>query len=152
MTTYKLSTELYDVSFGLIAIHSSLRPYAMAYWLNGSLGIKLSRLEKDFTPNEGIFPVYEWFDEKNDTGYFLYGNKYYDQENLTTTGLFSQETVVRAYNLLEEHKECDYLLRIDSDRPNVTKKIYSQIKEIDAISLSYSIDIETLKSRQNLIL
>lgn len=152
MTTYKLSTELYDVSFGLIAIRSSLRPYAMAYWLNGSLGIKLSRLENDFKPNAGIFPVYEWFDEKNDTGYFLYGNKYFDQENLTTTGLFSQETVVRAYNLLEEHKESDYLLRIDTDRPNVTKKIHSQIKEIDAISLSYTIDIETLKSRQNLIL
>ena len=152
MTTYKLPTELYDVSFGLIAMRTSLRPYAITYWLNRLLGIKMSRWESDFKLNEASFPIYEWFDEKNDTGYFLYGNKYFDQENLTTTGLFSQETVVRAYNLLEEHKESDYLLRIDSDRPNVTKKIHSQIKEIGAISLSYSIDIETLKSRQNLIL
>lgn len=151
-TTYKISSELYDVSFGLIALHSSMPAYKVAYYLNTSLGLNLSRTMDDFPLGSGIFPVYEWYNEKNDSTFFLYGNKSKQEESLAPTGFFSQEAIIRTYYLLEEKKESDYFLRIDTDSSKLQKETLTQIKDIDSITLSYSIDVDTLKSKHNLIL
>lgn len=151
-TTYKISSELYDESFGLIALHSSMPAYTIAYHLNSEMELRLCRLEEDFKIGHGEFPVYEWYDEKTDSSYYLYGNQSKEEETLESIGLFTSQSTIKTYYLLEEKKECDYFLRIDTDFPKIESNALQQIKQIDAIALSYTVNVGSLKSKQNLIL
>lgn len=151
-TTYKISSDLYDESFGLIALHSSMPVYTTAYFINIALDIKLNRLEEDLKTSSGNFPIFEWYEEATDTDYFLYGNISKEERVADAYGLFSGETTIKANYLLEEKKESDFFLRIDSDFPNLENKTLARIRKIEGISLCYSINIETLKAKQNLII
>ncbi|NKI31378.1 IPExxxVDY family protein [Croceivirga thetidis] len=151
-TTYKISSELYDESFGLIALHSSMPAYTLVYYLNSTMELRLSRLENDFKIGRGNFPVYEWYDEKTDSSYYVYGNQSTEEETLESVGLFSNASTIKSYYLLDEKKECDYFFRIDTDFPKIESNVLRQIKLIEGIALAYLVDVDTLKSKQNLIL
>src|SRR5690606_2512361 len=47
LTTHRISDELYDDSYSLIAIHSDLEDYAMTYAINSECGLHLKRMDKD---------------------------------------------------------------------------------------------------------
>lgn len=151
-TKYKISSELYDETFGLIALHSSMPAYTLVYYLNSTMELGLSRLESDFKIGQGVFPVYEWYDEKTDSSYYLYGNQSKEEEALESIGLFTSEATIKSHYLLEEKKECDFLFRIDTDFPKIESNALRQIKLVEGIALAYLLDVDSLKSKQNLIL
>jgi hypothetical protein len=54
--------------------------------------------------------------------------------------------------LLPEFKTVDYFLKIENDEVDIdVSKIMRQIKKIERISTVYSVDVEKIKSKNNLI-
>lgn len=152
LTTHKISAELFYDSFDLIAIHSSLNDYALAYALNKHLGLRLRRNQKDRQLNNSIsFPVFDWLDEVSDCEYVLFGNKCRIDENQRSDGLFEFDTSMRAYYLVQERKEVDYFLKICTDQNAKISQMAQHISLILGVVMAYGLEADMLKSKANLI-
>lgn len=158
MTLHRLSIDqLYDDSFSLLAMHCSLEEYRVAYLLNSFLNINLKRLPKDldFEYTTAQYPIYEWEDEEQLIVWNLFSNICKkEEESLTSSGsLFTnQDKIVRSFNLIPEYKNVNYLLKISYDgNPINERSIINKIQNIPHVATVYAIDIEELKSKDNLI-
>lgn len=151
-TTYKISTELYEESFQLIALHTTMSPFTLAYNLNQYCGLDLERSEKDLQLNAATFPLFEGYNEELDYSFYLMGNVYLKEENVNSNGLFETFTSTITNYLIEEYKEASYLLRMDEVPERHFKNYLKKTQAIHKVSLAYAIDVNKLKSKQNLIL
>lgn len=146
-------------AFSLLAIHCSEEPYKMAYLLNQHLTLRLQRRRKDlefeFKNGASTFPFFEFENHQQYITYSLVANKCVSQfEAMPHLGeLFndgSPETVTQL--LIPEYDKVDYLLKIYSDFELIPlRKIVSSTNEIKQVISAYSIDVEQLKSKNNLI-
>ncbi|MBO0330792.1 IPExxxVDY family protein [[Muricauda] lutisoli] len=152
LTTHKISADLYDDSFSLIAIHSNLEDYAITYAINSSCGLYLKRMEKDLHLDENMsFSVFDWDDEINDVYWTLISNKCEVEEEVPSVGLFGNNTSTRTDHLVKERKEVDYFLKVDAaDETMFAQKIKS-INQIAKVITAYPLDTQNLKSKRNLI-
>lgn len=158
MALHKLHVNQFLVDdYSLIALHCTLEDYRVAFVLNTYLNLNLKRLRKDldFEYTTASYPIFEWFDEKEQMTWNLVGNICKKEEDsLVSSGtLFNNKTkIIRTYNLLPEFKNVNYLLKIQNDaKPVKEKRILSKIQNIAPIAAVYSIDVEAVKSRDNLI-
>lgn len=150
-TVHKISEDFfYEEEYELIAIHSSIEDYAMAYLLNKYLKSKLSRNNNDLDISEKVsFPIFEWKDTVNDKYWTLITNTSIKEEDNKQVGLFNNELAYTVHYLVPEYKEVDYFLKIEQDI-----EIQSVVKEIlsaPEIVTAYSIETSKLKSKNNLI-
>lgn len=141
--------------YELIAIHSTLEDYKLAFLLNSVLGIQLkknnSNIEIAIPEGKSSFGNFLFDDDKNDVVWSLIENK---TTILTSKNKASQlfDNVEITVFLLPEFKKADYLLKIenidhDFDEDEMIEKILS-IKNITTV---YTIDTTNLKSKNNLI-
>ena len=151
VTTHKISAELYDDSFKLIAMHCGLESYAMAYFLNKSAELQLARCEKDLDVSAASFPIYEWKDEINDYYWTLVCNTVKEEKESESMGLFSNEKAVKKFHLIEERKEVDYFLKVEADDTILINEAVKKINLIPKVVTAYSLDVAALKSKRNLI-
>lgn len=151
-TVHKISGDFYEDSFALIALHSSMEDYAMAYAINLSLNFNFRRAKEDLDVSKKIsFPIFEWKDEVNDRYYTLIANSSSKEEDKDQDGLFKFEPSFTKYHLIPEYKEVDYLLKIEQDDMDVEEGIIKSILSIPRIITAYILDTENLKSKNNLI-
>lgn len=159
MAIKKLSLEDFfeEVDFTLIGIHTSIEDYRLAYLLNSKLRINLSRRKKnlDFN-NASQFSIYEWEDNKQLNTWNLVSNvcKMETNNPVIETNLFNNTSkVTKTFYLLPEFKKVNYLLKISDVQLGSIKnqRIVSQIQDIAHIVTAYQIDIDQLKSKNNLI-
>ncbi len=161
MKQHKLVLDEIDVEeFSLIAIHCSEEPYKMAFLLNQSVKFRLKRKAVDLAySNNGLeisFPHYVYNDALKYRDFHLISNKCKSPEAIvhSSGSLFentSSEKFIVTY-LLPEHKKADYILKIYSDFENIPlRKFISEINEIKQVVSAYSIDVESIKSKNNLI-
>ncbi|MEC8832946.1 MAG: IPExxxVDY family protein [Bacteroidota bacterium] len=152
LTTHKISADLYDDSFSLIAIHSDLEDYAITYAINSNCGLYLKRMKKDLCLNKDMsFSVFDWDDEMNDVYWTLISNKCEVEEVVPSDGLFGNNISRRTDHLVKERKEVDYFLKVDAaDETLIIQKIKS-INKISKVITAYPLDTENLKSKRNLI-
>ena len=147
-----------EVAFSLIAMHCTIEDYRLAYLLNKHLGINLTRKPLDLDVNKGksAYSIFEWEDDKQLTVWNLVSNIYKTQEvqkQVNQQSLFNtQEQITKTFNLLPEYKGVNYFLKIDNDN-NFSKETYilSNILNIPQIVTAYSVDVNQLKSKDNLI-
>lgn len=152
LTTHKISAELYLESFELIALHSSLEDYAMAYTLNQEGGLQLKRGTKDQSLGDGIsFSLYEWVDEVRDNHYTLFANHRSMEHNQKADGLFDEDIATVTHHLIEERKEVDYFLKIETDQADLVEKMVKKFNGLPNVVTAYRIYADTLKSKKNLI-
>lgn len=156
VTTHKISEELYDDSFELIAMHCGLECYAMAYYINNTLGLRLSRRREkneDEDKDEWLesFPIYEWKDKFNDHYWTLIANIVKEEKQNESFGIFSNESTTIAVHLVKERKEVDYFLKIEANNTELINEIVKKINSIPKVVTAYSLDMDTLKSKRNLI-
>jgi hypothetical protein len=158
MALHKLSVhQFYDDTYSLLAMHCSLEEYRVAYLLNSFLDIKLKRLSSDldFEYTTASYPIYEWEDKEEQITWNLFSNICKkEEESLTSSGsLFSKQgKIVRTFNLIPEYKNVNYFLKIDYEGNPVSERtIINKIQGIPQIATVYSINIEDLKSKDNLI-
>ena len=141
--------------YELIAVHSSLDDYKLAYMLNKELGVQLSKnlayVEIAIPEGKSAFSNYIFDDEKNDVVWTLIENKTtIINSNKQTTSLFEQVDIT--VFLLPEFKKADYLIKIENiDYGFDSESIVEKIQEIKNVTTAYTIDITNLKSKNNLI-
>jgi len=161
MAVLKLHLDEFDeVDYDLIAIHSSLEDYRLAYFINQKLSVILSKSKEEIgvTVKEGeaMFPKFIYDDESNDIFWSLVPNKNEITVTKTSTGqnLFLNTTVEIATKvyLLPELKKVDYFLKIENNKNTLDlNEMVRDIKSINRISTVYAVIPEKIKSKNNLI-
>lgn len=159
MAVKKLSLEDFfdETSFTLIGIHTSIEDYRLAYLLNTKLNLNLKRREKDLDfSNSSQYSIFEWEDDKQLITWNLVSNMCKIETHNTAIGnsLFNDTgKVTETFYLLPEFKKVNYILKINDDQLSTKKsqRIVSYIQDIAHIVTAYSIDINQLKSKNNLI-
>lgn len=156
MAVHKLQIDDFiSTDYELIAIHSSIEDYRLAYFLNKELGIQLNKnklaVELRTKSGKSSFEHYVYDDEKNDVCWHLISNK--AELNLNSNdaiGFF--ENITSASYLIPEFKTADYVLKIENvDRLFDIESVVENIKQLSFIPLVYTIDKDKLKSKNNLI-
>lgn len=150
--THKISEYFFEDSFSLIALHSNLEDYAIGYSFNLHLKTNFKRAKTDLDVNQNIsFPFFEWDDIKNDIRWTLICNHSIQEDQEEQEGLFSNERSFTTHHLVPEHKEVDYFLKIEQEDELELESILKQIVHIPKVVTAYSIDVDNLKSKNNLI-
>jgi hypothetical protein len=161
MANYKLKIDDFEeTEYNLIAIHSSLDAYRLAYFINIHLQINLSKNKKEILiqvkEHETGFARFNFEDIENDVSWNLIQNKsqILIKKKINGLNLFEntpQDNITRTY-LLPEYKKVNYLLKIDNDENRLDiQQITAVLDSINKISMVYSIDLNTIKNKNNLI-
>lgn len=134
----------YDIDFSLIGVHTAEQGYRLAYLLNKYAKTYLTRIDT----NENL-ELFEYEDKYNYVTVCLVKNKYISK-NKKAIGFFQEEIETVKY-IIPERKKIDYFLKIEDCDSAFLKKIEQQIKNIKEVQTSYIVDVDTLKSKNNLI-
>ncbi len=161
MATLKLYIdELEELDFNLLAIHTSMEDYRLAYFLNQKLQLNLSKNKEEIKVKnkEGstYFSRFTFEDTKKDVFWNLIENENEItlKQNNINQGLFteSKNSFTTKDFLLPEYKKVDFFLKIEAPKESVIpSEIATIIKSIDKISTVYYIDLDNIKSKNNLI-
>lgn len=160
MLSHKLLLDDVEEDFHLIAIHSSIEEFKMAFNLNKCLRISLKRSHFDVDFNHGTvqaqYPLYEFKEPANYRCIYLIKNKYKGPvKKITSSGsLFIEEEVSPQQTyLIPEYKEVDYFLKIEEDMETVQmQEFLNSISLVPNVITAYLVDVNQLKSKNNLIL
>ena len=161
MAIHKLDLGEFDeIDYNLIAIHTALEDYRLAFFINQKLPIILGKSKDEVQINikegETKFSRFYYYDSENAVSWNLIQNKneVYQVTKDKVQNLFSNITVeisTKVY-LLPEFKKADYFLKIENsqDTTNVSK-IKEILNTIESISTAYIVDTNQIKSKNNLI-
>jgi hypothetical protein len=143
-----------EEEYALIGIHTALEDYKLAYLLNKNLSTHFSKsqknLEFDNDKKRASFSIYNFTSKKYDFEWFLIANSF-KRENQTESNELLLTTETKTY-LIPEKKKVDFFLKISGDLAySFVLEIVDKIKKIDQVITSYSIDKNTLKSKDFLI-
>jgi hypothetical protein len=143
-----------EEEYALIGIHTALEDYKLAYLLNKNLKTQFyksqNNLEFENDKNKASFSIYHFLSKKYDFDWFLIANSF-KRENQTESNELRLTTETKTY-LIPEKKKVDFFIKISGevDIDFIISTIY-KIKNIEQIITSYSIDKNTLKSKDFLI-
>ena len=161
MGNLKLSIEEFEEDdFIIIAIHTPLEDYRLAYFLNLNLEIFLSKnkneVESQVKEGKTSFARFTFEDKKNFINWDLVQNKNEIElsENNINQDLFSgfKNKFSASTYLLPEYKKVDYFLKIENAENEIDiNKVVSKINSIESVKMVYAIDSENIKSKNNLI-
>lgn len=159
MAVHRLTLDLpLEDDYELIAIHSSMEAYKLAFLLNKNLGLRFYR-KKDvgllFHGNNADFQLYEYEDTYHYSSYYLLKNK----TNIATTlasGVQDLFTTTQDKDTIQyaipELKKVDYFLKVETETDHsISISMLSKLKGIDQIIAAYAVEYDTLKSKNNLI-
>jgi len=159
MAVHKLSiTDFNEIDYSLLAIHTSLEDYRLAYFLNQKLSILLSNdnhlVECSSTTGTSFFSTFEYQDELTGEEWVLIENKDEQiiEDQVSMYNLFAEEKEkisTRTY-LLPELKKVSFFLKITNITTSISELI-TQINTIPKISTAYVVEVKNLKSKNNLI-
>jgi hypothetical protein len=158
MALHKLLVDDFeDDAYLLLAIYCNLEDYRMAFLLNQFLNINLKRCpyDLDFNHTTASYSVYEWQDSKRQSMWNLIANIFkHEEDSLVSSGSLFNTTskVIKTYNLIPEYKNVNYFLKIENDNQYTNlKSIIAKIQKIPQVITAYDIDVNALKSKNNLI-
>jgi len=162
MAIHKLDLGEFDeIDYHLIAIHTSLEDYRLAYFINQKLPINLGKNKNEIQINikegETNFSRFYYHDIKKGISWNLIQNKNEvlqiknDKRQKNLFSNISMEVSTKVY-LLPEFKKADYFLKIENlvDDLNITA-IQTILNTIDNISTAYTVETNKIKSKNNLI-
>ena len=161
MAIHKLDLGEFDeIDYYLIAIHTSLEDYRLAFFINQKLPINLSKSKNEIQINikegETKFSRYYYHNIEKAISWNLIQNKgeVVQQKKDNGQNLFSNltlEVATKVY-LLPEFKKVDYFLKIENlDETMNGIKIQTALNSIDNISAIYTVETNKIKSKNNLI-
>ena len=161
MAVHKINIEDFEENdYYVIAIHTSLEDYRLAYYLNRELGISLSKNKFDIGTQikkvKTSFTRFTFDDEQKLVLWDLVENKKVVETNEIDSNidLFSntKSSFSTTTYLLAEYKKVDFFIKIENAESEIDlDKVISKISKIEAIKLVYSLAKENIKSKNNLI-
>lgn len=161
MAIHKLDFGEFDeIDYHLIAIHTSLEDYRLAYFINQKLPINLGKNKNEIQINikegETKFSRFYYHDIEKAIFWNLIQNKneVIQQKRDNRQNLFSNITLevsTKVY-LLPEFKQVDYFLKIENmgETMNVAE-IQDLLNTIESISTAYTVETNKIKAKNNLI-
>lgn len=161
MAVLKLHLDEFDeIDYDLIAIHTVLEEYRLAYFINQKLPILLSKNKDEIgvtiKEGEAFFSKYTYDDSMNTILWNLVPNKneIITRKKSTGQNLFlntAVEIATKVY-LLPELKKVDYFLKIENNKGTFNvEEIIKKINTIERIAAVYAVIPEKIKSKNNLI-
>jgi hypothetical protein len=161
MAIHKLDIGDFDeIDYHLIAIHTALEDYRLAYFINKKLKINLNKDKNEIQINikEGQthFSRFYYHTIEKGISWNLIQNKneVIQQKKDNNQNLFSNLTleILTKVHLIPEFKKVDYFLKIENlDEPSYVTTILTGLNTIDSISALYTIETHKIKSKNNLI-
>jgi hypothetical protein len=160
MAIHKLLIEDFDqIDYDLIAIHTSLEDYQLAFKLNQKLNLSFNRNSNEISIDvqniETFFSRYTFEDEEQMVVWDLIQNKQEIQLPIKTKAknLFENNNIniTTRVSLVSELKKIDYFLKIEHDSHYKINDLINNIKTIDSISMVYEVNPNKIKSKNNLI-
>lgn len=148
------SDDFCEEEYSLIGIHTTLEDYRLAYLLNKNLQTHFFKSEKDLEfeteKNKKSFSIYNFCSTTYDYEWFLIANSF-KKENKTRSNELLATIETKTY-LIPEKKKVDFFIKISGEVDIFfVSKTIDQIKNIEQVITSYSIDKNTLKSKDFLI-
>jgi hypothetical protein len=134
-----LLEEDYDFDFKLYGISCHSKDYRLCWSMNNSLGLKLEKEEAEIelitkkSDGKSAHAVFSYFCEELQNQFYLLVNR-------TSNGL-----------LIPEKPQADYLLMIKESYELNPNEILTKIKSIPFVLTAFAIEVESLKSKKNLI-
>ena len=141
--------------YELIAIHTAVEDYKLAFLLNSILGTKFKKnsidIEISISEGKGLFTNFLFEDHTSDIIWSLIENKaVIFMPKKEQFQLF--DAVEMAIFLIPEFKKADFILKIENNNSNFNaQELINRILSIKNISTVYTIDAVRLKSKNNLI-
>ena len=152
--------EFDEIDYSLIAIHTSLEDYRLAYFINQRLHVNLNKSDKEIQINdkdgEVHFSRFHYYEKKKDISWDLIQNinEIIQQKEENNQSLFTNFTieVAKKVYMLPEFKKVNYFLKIENSEEDTNLlKIQSELNSIDQIATNYIVNINKIKSKNNLI-
>ncbi|WP_348823940.1 IPExxxVDY family protein [Flavobacterium aestuarii] len=161
MAIHKLNFGEFDeIDYSLIAIHTTLEDYRLAYFINQKLHVNLNKSIKEIqiTDKEGEvhFSRFHYYEKKKDISWDLIQNinEVIQKNKEDNQGLFTNfdiEVAKKVY-MLPEFKKVNYFLKIENSEVDTNLyEIQSELNSIEQIAANYIVDINKIKSKNNLI-
>jgi hypothetical protein len=161
MAIHKLDISDFDeIDYHLIAIHTNLEDYRLAYFINQKLQINLSKNKNEIQINikegETHFTRFFYHSLEKEIYWNLIQNKneIIQQKNDTNQNLFSNitlEVLTKVY-LIPEFKKVDYFLKIENlEETESLSRVLIELNKIDTIATTYRVETNKIKSKNNLI-
>lgn len=161
MAVYKLHVDEFDdLDYKLIAIHSPLEDYRLAYFINQNLPITLKKNNCNIIVRdkngETQFTRFIFEDEKRD----IFWNLVQNQNEIAVSSPNNPQDLFAGSNsnfstktyLIPEYKNVDYFLKIENpDDIADVPTLVNLIKKINKVTAVYPVEAEKIKSKTNLI-
>ncbi|MDC1373656.1 MAG: IPExxxVDY family protein [Polaribacter sp.] len=146
--------DFYEEKYSLLGIHTTLEDYKLAYVLNHHLGVRFNKasfnLDFENEKSDASFSIYTYENSTHNSEWYLISNSEKKENKVQEEGLLLS-TEIKNY-LIPEKKKIDFFVKIVEDIPlKETQKLVNKIKSIDQIITAYTIDTNTLKSKDILI-
>lgn len=137
MTKFNLDV-IDEYPYIMLGINTSLKSYRMAWNINKTLGIALKKLNPIAIANANkeviSFTMFNTFVPHHNAQYRLV-------ENRNAGNLF-----------IPEQPRSDYFLLVDESPEVDVESLVKKVRDIKSVSMAYIVDIDSLKSKQNIFL
>ena len=156
LNNHKLNLNQFPENYHLIAIHSDLDEFRLAFFLNKKLNIGLKRKNNDiyFSEQNANYSSYEFLDDTKYLKWIFFSNKSLVSEKSPDQdlSLFGKgSTVLNEINLLSQQKSVDYFLIIENiANKTYIDKVLKKISEISGVITSF-LSENKLENKENLI-
>ena len=148
--------EQESLQYYLLAIHSALVDYRLAFFLNKHLNIELKRTSKDLdiSGQNGFYSIFEYEDRVNLLNWNLISNcSHTDIKNKIKESLLFKNTEIdlKKYKLMNGLNQVDFFLKIEYHTNSIhTDQIIKLINKIPNIISVYNLNLKNIKDKENL--
>ena len=146
--------DFHEEKYSLLGIHTTLEDYKLAYLLNHHLKVRFNKasfsLDFENENSDASFSIYTYENSRQDSEWYLIANSAKKQNKVQEEGLLLS-TEIKNY-LIPEKKNIDFFIKIveDISKEDLLKTV-DKIKNINQVITTYTIDINTVKSKDILI-
>lgn len=160
MAIHKLTLDDFEeADYQLIAIHTTIEDYRLAYFINQKLPILLYRNKKEiqtaFEQKKTAFSRFTFEDKEKDIWWNLIENKKeldVPQKNKVQNLFNENQEFTTTLYFLPEFKKVDFFFKIESEEQQINlSEIIFKLKNIDTVSTVYHVTKNQIKSKNNLI-
>tara|TARA_B110000263_G_scaffold203788_1_gene183870 strand:+ start:373 stop:837 length:465 start_codon:yes stop_codon:yes gene_type:complete len=152
MIVHQLNEIIEEEKTSLIAIHSSIEIYKIAYLINSNCNASFIKSKKDvvLSKEEAIFERYEWKINEKDFSWYLFSNKFsYTEEKIKNKDLLFNVLKTKQVFLIDEFKNVDFFIKKKYDDSSTS--LINSINSIPEVIISYELSKNKIKLKHHLI-
>ena len=133
--------------FSVVAIHTNLEAYLVAYRLNQNLGCLLHNTKKKSL--DDIYTRFKYISKISNDSWELISNHYKNEESYNIKNLLFDINETNKKSLIPTLDSVDFFFKIPKSK--ITSEWVTKIRNIGGIQLVYKIDKRILCNLENLI-